>query len=391
MESSSIFFTKFLRNGWLFVPLWLLVGVLILLFAYFQYNWPGKLTSVAQTLSWSGEALTLGKGRGHVEQNKLVIEELKKQDVAVVMLPTLALRAEDYVYVNWTVTNVPPDVELELLWRTADNRAFMRPALLTSGSVASLRVTEDENWRGQIVSLALVVKGPLAAPIAISGVTLEPASYQGVLLHKIKRWLEFEPWQGTSINFVGGNATEQSTPPVWVVAMIILLALIPYLILVKIKIQPMNIAVVWGVVFLGWFVLDARWQLNLFRQTYLTYQQLAGKSWEDKHLAADDGPLFNFMQQIKAKLQPTQSRVFLFADDEYTYRRGAYHLLPLNVFSRRDLLAAGQFKSGDFIVIIGKDEVEYDPPSHLLKWGSQQQLKADLLLLAANNVLLRVQ
>ena len=156
------------------------------------------------------------------------------------------------------------------------------------------------------------------------------------------------------------------------------------------KILASDIRVILALVFLAWLALDMRWQLDLWHKLDLTRQRYAGKSWEEKHLAAEDGHLFDLMQQFRAKLPITQPRVFLFADEEYVRGRSAYHLYPFNVMSGRDLLPARQFKSGDFIIILGKDEVSFDPLHHLLTWKPQQQLAADLLLLATNNVLLRV-
>jgi hypothetical protein len=383
--------TKLIGKEWLVAPLLLFAGSLVLLLVYLQHGWMGKRISSAQAISWNGDALAMSKGQGSGENGKLVIAPLEEKNVAVAALSPQAFQAEDYAVVNWAITGAKPEIDMEMLWRSADGHIFASPVAWSSNSVTSVRMAEDINWRGQVTYLALVVKGPLAVPITLNEVALEPASPQAALLHTAKSWLAFEPWQGSSINYLGGNTVEEDASPVLVVAAIIFLALALYLIVAKFKIQPLNIAVIWGIFFLGWFALDARWQSNLFRQTYLTYMQFSGKSWEDKRRSDEDGKLFDLMQQIKVKLQPTQSRVFLFADDEYTLHQGAYHLFPLNVMKSRDLLMADQFKSGDYIIIMGKDEVDLDPARHLLKWEPHQQLKADLLLLAANNVLVRAQ
>ena len=55
----------------------------------------------------------------------------------------------------------------------------------------------------------------------------------------------------------------------------------------------------------AWFVLDARWQWNLARQVVVTARTYAGKDWREKHLAAEDGPLFEFIEKVRAKLPPT--------------------------------------------------------------------------------------
>ena len=390
MKSLSAISAKLLRLDWLVAPLLLLASALLLLLIYLQYNHPGKWMSNIAPLSWSGEALTLAKGQGHKDKGKLVIEGLLEQGMAVVTLSPPVFRAEDYRYANWTITGAVSGVQMEFLWRTAENRTFSLPLVWVGNTLLPLRIAEDVNWRGQIVGLALVIKGQLTAPVLLGSISLQPASARGELTNMLERWFALDGWRGTSEHFLDEGAIDQDVPFVLAIAALLMLALALYLILAKIEILPLNLAVVWGMVFSGWFMLDARWQSNLFRQLDLTRQQFAGKSWEGKHLAAEDGRLFDLMQQIKAKLSPSGSRVFLFADDAYTGGRGAYHLLPLNALKSRDLFSAGQFKSGDFIIILGKDEVEFDPSLNLLKWEPQQQLRADLLLLAANNVLLRV-
>ena len=43
-------------------------------------------------------------------------------------------------------------------------------------------------------------------------------------------------------------------------------------------------------------VVDARWEWNLLRQVRVTHAQYAGKPWHDRHLAAEDGPVFAFIE-----------------------------------------------------------------------------------------------
>lgn len=232
-----------------------------------------------------------------------------------------------------------------------------------------------------------MVRAPLDAPLVIEAVKLEPYSPLGIVW---REWFGAEVWLGTSIHFMGGNEPRQWLAPLPFVAAALGLAMLGYGLLVRRKILVPDIRILWALVFIAWFALDMRWQLDLWHKLGLTQQRYAGKSWEEKHLAAEDGRLFDLMQHIRAKLSSDLSRVFLFADDEYIRGRGAYHLYSFNVLNGRDLISAGQFKSGDFIIIMGKDEVEFDPGQQILKWGTGQQLSAELLLIAENNVLLKV-
>ncbi|RFC33342.1 MAG: hypothetical protein DID92_2727744805 [Candidatus Nitrotoga sp. SPKER] len=390
IEPHSISSRKILYQEWLAAPLLFFASALILSLAYLHYNWPGEWISSAQPLSWNGAALTLNKGQGYTNQGKLIIKGLADQDVAVASLSPTAFQAKDYSTIIWSVSGASPSIEMEFLWRTADNRIFVRPLVWVANTLEPLQTTEDKNWQGQIIDLAIIVKGTLAAPILVNSISLEPTSLPRTLLHRVKKWFTLDRWQGTSINFVDGGALNKNAPPVLAIAVIISLALVLNLILAITKIMPLNIAMVGSMVLLGWFILDARWQANLFQQLALTHQQFAGKTWDDKHLAAEDGALFNFITKVKAKLPATNSRILYFSDDTYSRGKGAYHLYPHNVLALNELPPTSQLKTGDYIALFAKKKVEYDQSHQLLIWGDEQSIKVDLLFLAEGNALFKV-
>lgn len=378
-----------LHRIWLTALLLFIACALILFFTSLQYYWSGKWRESPDVRGWKGDALTLAKGHGYGNQGRLTIDGLAESGVAIALLSPPVFRAEDYPVVRWSISGAKPSAKVEFLWRTAENpnSAFARQLEWTGNAVAPLHMEGDTHWRGQITELMLMVRAPLDAPLVIEAVKLDPFSPLGIVW---REWFGAEQWLGTSIHFMGGNEPRQWLAPLPFVAAALGLAMLGYRLLVWRKILVPDIMMLWALFFIAWFALDMRWQFDLWQKLGLTQQRYAGKSWEEKHLAAEDGRLFDLMQQIKAKLPPTQPRVFLFADAEYIYGRGAYHLYPFNVLNGRDLLPAGQFKSGDFIIILGKDEVEFDSARQLLKWGGGQQISAELLLLAENNVLLKV-
>ncbi len=53
---------------------------------------------------------------------------------------------------------------------------------------------------------------------------------------------------------------------------------------------------------IAWLVVDARWQWNLLRQATATHAQYADKSWQERHLAAEDGRLFAFIEKVRGAL-----------------------------------------------------------------------------------------
>ena len=62
-----------------------------------------------------------------------------------------------------------------------------------------------------------------------------------------------------------------------------------------------------GLFALAWFALDARWIANLAQQTSMTLAQYGGKSTRDKHLAAEDGALYAFVEKARA-VMPAHTR-----------------------------------------------------------------------------------
>ncbi|MEO6421707.1 MAG: hypothetical protein ABIR84_03260, partial [Candidatus Nitrotoga sp.] len=250
---------KLLRQKWIAAPLLFIASALILSLVYLQYSWPGKWFSDVKPLSWNGAELTINKGQGYNDKDKLVIQSLTDQGIAIASLSPPAFLAENYSIINWFISGATPSIEMEFLWRTADNRVFVRPLVWTANKLEPFDAAADTNWRGQIIDLAIIIKGTLAVPILINGVSLESESLPEAIPNMVKKWFELDQWQGTSINFVDGDAIDKNAPPVLAVAVIILLALALSLILAIAKIMPLNIAIVWGVVLLGWFILDVRW------------------------------------------------------------------------------------------------------------------------------------
>lgn len=381
---------KIMRQEWLAVLLLFFTAALVFLGIYLYYNWPGKWISHAGPANWNGAALTMNKGQGYGSQGKLVIKGLSDQGTAVASLSPPVFQADDFSTITWFISGATPSVEFEFMWRTTENRVFIRPLVWTDNVLEPLKMTGDKNWHGQITDLALIVKGTLAAPILINSISLEPVSLTAILQDRMKQWLAFSPWQAASINFVDEDSIDKKFTPTLVILAIILLALILNAILILVKIMPWNTSMIWGMVLLGWLMLDFRWQSSLFQQLKLTYLQYAGKDWEEKHLAAEDGVLFDFMRQVKEKLPPGTTRILYFSDKEYLRGKGAYYLYPYNVLARNEFPQASQFRPGDYIVLFAKKRVRYDPAGQLLIWEEGQYVKADIQLLSNGNALLRV-
>ena len=248
-----------------------------------------------------------------------------------------------------------------------------------------------------MTGVALAVRGPLPQPIRIRGIVAKPMGAFEVVGDRVAEWLAFEQWSGVSINVVVGGADVQDLPlpPLLAAAFVlsgcVLLALWRW----RPGAMPARIAAAaWlGVFVVAWLALDARWAWNLARQASVTARTYAGKDIRDKHLAAEDGALFAFIEKARAIMPATPARVFVTSDALYFNGRAAYDLLPHNTYADRVGAAmppAAALRPGDWVLVYQRHGVQYDAAQHLLRWGPADIVTADVKLTAPGAALFLV-
>jgi hypothetical protein len=210
---------------------------------------------------------------------------------------------------------------------------------------------------------------------------------------RVREWLAFEGWTGTSINTVSGGADVQDLPLPALLAAGIALAVLAWFAIGRWGPVPVPTSVLALLFVVGWFVLDSRWTWDLVRQVRITADTYAGKDWRVRHLAAEDGPLFAFIENVRAKLPARPARVFMAADAHYFRGRGAYHLYPHNVFMdpyRNTIPPGSQMRSGDYVVVYQRRGVQFDAAAQRLRWEGSEPIAAELLLIEPGAALFRV-
>ncbi|CAN5427993.1 hypothetical protein BH11PSE11_BH11PSE11_02190 [soil metagenome] len=379
---------------WVTVPSLILVSALLLLLIYLQFFWAGSWASKPEQLSWKGSAFKLTKGQGYARDGRLTIEALDQQGdqtLAIAALSPKAFRAQDYTAVRWTLAGLQPGLHGVFLWRTVESpgRVFSRPLVMAGSGRADLELDTDKDWNGQIMGVALILKGELEAPVTVQEVSFAPASPGAAVAKITNKWFAQEFWQGSSINFLNEDALEHKVAFVPAIAALLFLSLALYALLAKAGILPARLIIIWCIVFFAWFILDARWQWNLFRQLGETHQQFAGKSLDDKHRAADT-KLYEFMHQVGAKLPSDHTRVLYLSDDAYMRGKGAYYLFPHNVMASPDITSIAQLKPGEYVVTFAKKGLKYDASTRDLSGEGLQPVKADMMFSIEGNYLLKV-
>ena len=372
-------------------------GFVVCVAGYLALAAPGSWIGGARELEWTAGELSITRGAGQLTRDGLVLTASDPARTVVVSLAT-SFRSKDYPAIAWTTAGIPDGVEAALLWHNdyQPSRVFMRPLTVEAGRIAPASVARERNWIGHINGLALVLRGSFTEPITVRGATAKPMTPVQVLGDRVSEWIAFEPWNGASINNLTGGANAQDLPlPVLLAAVAAVAALI-YAGLARWRSRlfgPSLGTVVAGFFIGAWLVLDARWQINLLRQADITHEQYAGKSWRERHLAAEDGPLFAFIEKVRAKLPAPPLRVFMVADAHYFRDRGAYHLYPYNVYFdpwRNSMPPPSAVRPGDYIVVYQRKGVQYDAAQQSLRWDGLAPVGAELVLVEAGSALFRI-
>ena len=372
-------------------------AIVCCLLAYLAYAVPGRWFSTASEKSYGAEQLSTPRGFATVSGNELIVTRAAEDGNTVISVTT-DIRAADYPKIAWIAAGFPANARVALLWQTnvEPARVNRRALDVEAGQLLPADVHGDPHWLGRIVGLALVMQGSVDQPLRVRGVIAKPAGALETLRDRAREWTAPEPWTGASINTVAGGADVQQLPlPLLLAVAIAVTTAILWLIVRKrAAAAPAVASAAIGLVLAAWFVLDARWAVNLVRQAHATALQYAGKDSHEKHLAGEDRDLFAFIDKARTLLPNDPARVFVVADADFFRGRAAYHLYPHNVWYepyRNAVPPAEQLRTGDWVVVYHRRGVQYDAARHSLRWDGGATVPADLKLLDHGGALFAVQ
>lgn len=368
------------------VALLFAVSVVVCLVVYLALALPGRWFSAAHDETYDANRLVMSRGSASMNGDDLVVLRPGSDGNTVVSVTT-DLRAVDYPVVAWLVSGLPVNAKVALLWRTdvEPSRLNKRPLQVESGHVLPLDVHDDRHWLGRIAGLALAVQGPLEAPVRVHGVVAKPGDALDTLRDRAREWFAPEPWNGASINTLAGGADGQALPLPLLLACAIALAVGVAAFVARRQLRAAAPAIATSAIVLAlacWFFLDTRWLVDLTRNADATARRYAGKDAREKHLAADDGALFAFIDKARSMV-PDNGRVFVAADADFFRGRAAYHLYPHNVWFEpyHDVLPpADRLRAGDWLVVYQRRGVQFDAAHQRLRWDGAT-VPAELKLL----------
>jgi hypothetical protein len=372
-------------------------AVVVCVLAYLVVAVPGEWFSRTPTVSWGPQNLQVTRGTASIVGDELRVRPADASGLVVVSLRT-SFKSTDFAGIEWVVIDAPDTVDASLLWRTDVKPADLNtmPLTIVSGRFLPVVTRNHEGWIGNIVGLALAMKGPFAEPVRIRGIIAKPLSAPGLLLDRASEWFAFERWTGTSINTITGGADVQDLPLPLLLAGAVTLATLLVVGLRRLRpsLVPVSaLAALAAFALAAWMLLDVRWTWNLVRQVDASAERFGGKSWADKRLAVEDGPLFEFVGKAKEAMPSTPARVVIAADSHYFRGRAAYHLYPHNVLfdPRTNHLPDRKFlRPGDWILVYHRRGVQFDAAQGKLRWDNGEPVDAELKLAGRGAALFQI-
>ncbi len=375
---------------WFFVAAFALCAL-----AWLAVNIPGGWFPSASSKVFAAGDFTLTRGTGAPAPGALVVTGVDDTGTAL-LTANSDLRSTDYPVIAWSGTSFADNTDVRFLWRSdyAPGKLNSASIRISAGRLLPLDMAKNPAWVGRISGVALAIRGPLPAPVQIGGMTAKTGGVREQLGDRVREWLTFERWSGSSINTLTGGADVQELPLPTLLTVAVVLAAAAWIALAWRRRRLEAVPVVLALLFVvAWLALDALWALNLTRQVAETRAQFGGKDWREQHLASDDAALFGFIERARAKMPAAPARVFVVADATYFRGRAAYHLYPHNVFFdpiANTLPAAANLRPGDFLVVYQRRGLQFNPDEKRLRWDGGTGMAAEALLVEPGAALFRI-
>jgi hypothetical protein len=355
----------------------------------------------------AGKQLQRVLGDGAAEGDVFVLKPLASGTMVAASLSFPPMRASNIATIRIPFSGETPSGGLAFGWQTRDGRQYIVD--YASESKTDLLSTRDlKGWQNDIVGISVIARGEMKTPVIVRAVELRGPRLTDTVRLMWQEWTSFEPWDGGSINFIKGGSPQPLSSMTLFLAIGVTLSFVAAFAAQRGWHQrDTRIPTwIWPAVLIGaWLLMDIRWQFNVAHQAYVTQKLFGSKANDEKH-RIDSRDLFIFLESARTailnktaedmaatKKAITSPRVFLYSDQEFNRVKGAYFLLPLNVFSHAketNMDPPEAFAPGDFIVLFRKNGPRYLPVQKVLQYDGQRQVKALLLGTSGGDAVLQV-
>jgi hypothetical protein len=349
----------------------------------------------APSLEWPADRFHVASGQAIVRNGALVIQQPDARGAVVASLPTASFDSRDYNAIEVDVSGLRDGQPVAVFWRSrlTGDRTFTLSADEAIRGGVRARLAGNSNWVGTITGIGVIVAGSPPTGSAIVGARAVSGSARATAARALREWFDPEGWDNQSINVVFLGGQYQALPFTLYAGVAVLLAIGLWLAWQRKNDARIVVIGLATIAATGWLATDFRWLFDFARVESETVRALAGKSWREKRLAAPDGPLFAFTEQVRRHVEERPGRVFLTSDDAWLRVRGGYHLLPFNVLAiayHRNLFEPARYRPGDWICFYARSGVDYDPERQLLRWDGGEPLKAERVMADGVGALYRV-
>jgi hypothetical protein len=324
------------------------------------------------SIQWTSGAYAVVSGKARADGPRLIVDRLGEDEKFVAVMPRARLRASDFRALELDIRGLDAASKLAFLWRTehSGGRTFVRPVDAVSEEGVGTAVRDDPNWNGEVTGVGFIISGPLRAPLAIESMrAVSNSAFRGAA-ETLRDWFAFRRWSGNAINVLLLRGELNPLSLSLFATLSAVTALCAWWILRR-RDRRQRLTGVLAIVACAWLFQDARWLLNFVRQVEASAGTFAGKSWRDKRLAAHDGALFAFLEQVKDAVAARPGRVMFASDDAYVRSRAGYHLLPVNTLSNvyhAELHGHEFLRPGDYLCVYGKHGIVFDAAAGTLAW-----------------------
>jgi hypothetical protein len=319
-----------------------------------------------EEIVWDPSSAKVAQGVATLIDGGLEIQ-LPPSGVTIVSPSDRRFAAQAYPFLHIGIEDSSQHLKVSISWKSTTNANKHQSYTLESELRSSLWLATHElkGWEGEIHSLSLMISGEPGETVAITDFSFFGASGSRQLSAIFSDFAAYAPWRRGSMNSYTGVTSASSFYPVPLVATYLALCLLAYALLLFWKTKLQFDWRVVAVIFLAcWIALDLSWQNRLLHQLADTHHTFSGKDTAEKLAVGPDGKLFDFVSEVKLRLETEDPRIFVASSDEYQGLRGAYYLYPFNVFwaLRGQELPHREFMhSGDYIVAIEPTETVFSP------------------------------